>query len=78
MTIVIESCPFCGWHDVELGEIEPGRFAVDCPECECIGPFADDINAAIARWNAAHEKNLSLDRHVRHINAWQRGEDVAS
>lgn len=49
--ITVQPCPFCGWHDVEIDEIEPGRFAVDCPECEAIGPFADTQLDAIDAWN---------------------------
>ena len=62
--INIKHCPFCDHADVEVNEIEPGRFAIDCPECECIGPFADDLDTAIRLWNvplrASDKRRLSL------------------
>lgn len=67
----IMPCPFCDYTDVEFCEVEPGRFAIDCPECECIGPFADDIETAIQRWNAPHDKSLKLDLLVREAKQWQ-------
>jgi hypothetical protein len=51
--VTIDDCPFCGWHDVEIGDISPLRIAVDCPECWCIGPGADTVPGAIALWNWA-------------------------
>lgn len=50
---VIKPCPFCEWEDVLIGEIAPGHFAVDCPECECIGPFGDTVDEAVEAWNRA-------------------------
>lgn len=49
--LIIKPCPFCGHADVEICEVEPGRIAIDCPECETIGPFADTVEAAIDMWN---------------------------
>lgn len=47
-------CPFCGFDDVELCEVDLGCFAVDCPDCECIGPISrDSMGVAIAEWNKA-------------------------
>ena len=64
MTTTIRNCPFCDHDDVEINEIEPGRYAIDCPECECIGPFADDVDTAIRLWNsplrAADKLRLSV------------------
>lgn len=48
---VIKPCPFCSHVDVEICEVEPGRIAIDCPECECIGPFADTVEEAVDLWN---------------------------
>ena len=64
-TIVVNDCPFCGWHDVEIDEIEPGRYAVDCPECECIGPFADTQLGAIDAWNLGSDPAAVLPLLVR-------------
>ncbi len=51
MSLGILPCPFCEFVDVEICEVEPGRIAIDCPECECIGPFADSVEGAAAMWN---------------------------
>jgi Lar family restriction alleviation protein len=51
--IEIKPCPFCGHADVELGEPEPNRFAVDCPECGCVGPIINELHSAIDKWNSA-------------------------
>lgn len=59
--VVIKNCPFCNWHDVEIDEIDMGRFSVCCPECETIGPVANDINAAIRSWNNRTEHRTILD-----------------
>lgn len=47
----IKHCPFCGNQDVQIGEPEPGKIAIDCPECECVGPFGFSIESAIELWN---------------------------
>lgn len=52
MTTILP-CPFCGYHDVEIDEIEIGSYAVDCPDCRCIGPYGGDIMGAIREWNRA-------------------------
>jgi Lar family restriction alleviation protein len=49
--LIIKPCPFCGYADVEICEVEPGRIAIDCPECETIGPFADTPEDAAELWN---------------------------
>jgi len=49
----INPCPFCNHDDVELDEVRPGEYAVDCPECECIGPIQSEIMEAIKFWNMA-------------------------
>lgn len=61
--IEILPCPFCGYRDVEICEVEPGRIAIDCPDCECIGPFADSVEEAAKLWNAPQ---LTLQRVLRH------------
>jgi Lar family restriction alleviation protein len=53
MTLTVNPCPFCGHVDVEFSEVEPGTIAVDCPECQCIGPFADSHDEAASKWNRA-------------------------
>jgi Lar family restriction alleviation protein len=55
----ILQCPFCGYDDVEIMEIQPGRWSIDCPDCECIGPFADSVDEAIANWNKAARKDFA-------------------
>ena len=50
-TIHIEPCPFCGFDDVEIGEVRVGEFSVDCPECEAIGPIKPSEMEAISFWN---------------------------
>ena len=61
--IAILPCPFCSWSDVEVCEVEPGRVAIDCPECECIGPFADTPEKAAELWNAPQ---LKLRQSLQH------------
>lgn len=65
MIIEIKPCPFCDYADVEVCEVEPGRYAIDCPDCECIGPFSDSVEGAIEKWNAPHNKDFNMDRLVR-------------
>lgn len=50
-TIFIDRCPFCGYDDVELDEVRIGEFAVDCPECEAMGPIKPSEMEAISYWN---------------------------
>jgi len=64
------SCPFCDETDVEYCEVEPGTFAIDCPTCQCIGPFADDAEGAVIAWNKAHDKDLKLTRLVKEAREW--------
>jgi len=53
MSLTVDKCPFCDYDDVEIGEVSPGEFAVDCPECRCIGPVCGDVMESIAKWNEA-------------------------
>ena len=50
-TIFIDRCPFCGFDDVQIGEVRPGEFSVDCPECEAMGPIKPSEMEAISYWN---------------------------
>lgn len=59
MTIVVSNCPFCGSINVEIGEVSIGEYAVECTECRCIGPIANDIMESIRDWNRAWEKDVS-------------------
>lgn len=52
----VNPCPFCNHADVEYSEVEPGTYAVDCPECQCIGPFADSTEEAAKLWNKAGQQ----------------------
>lgn len=61
--IVILPCPFCTWHDVEVCEVEPGRIAIDCPECQAIGPFADTTEKAVDLWNAPQLRLRQVLQH---------------
>ena len=50
--ITVFPCPFCGHDDVEIDEIAPKTYAVDCPACGCIGPTSTCTpEDAIAAWN---------------------------
>jgi len=53
MSIHVSGCPFCDYDDVEITEVSPGEFAVDCPDCRCIGPILGEPMEAIAKWNDA-------------------------
>lgn len=63
----IKPCPFCGWHDVELDEIDRQCYAVCCPDCEAIGPVSrhpdpfKGQHAAIAKWN---RRVMSPDQQI--------------
>ncbi len=61
MSVIIHDCPFCGHADVEIDEVGPAEFAIDCGECRAIGPICGDIMSAIAAWNAAprHHKETA-------------------
>ena len=61
----VRNCPFCDEDQVEIGEPEPGEYAVDCPTCRCIGPYASSIESAIQLWNAPHDRDFKIDRLVR-------------
>lgn len=50
-TIFIDRCPFCGFDDVQIGEVRPGEFSVDCPECEAMGLIKPSEMEAISYWN---------------------------
>jgi len=50
----IDPCPFCGYADIEIDEIEIGIIAICCPECMAIGPHQDgsqSVELAIQKWN---------------------------
>lgn len=49
-TIFIDCCPFCGFDDVEIGEVGP-EFSIDCPECQAMGPVKPSEMEAISYWN---------------------------
>lgn len=51
MSDIMLPCPFCGHEDVEIDEVTTQEFAVDCPECRCIGPIRDTVMEAISFWN---------------------------
>jgi hypothetical protein len=70
MTTTPLSCPFCDEIDVEYCEVYPGQIAIDCPSCQCIGPFADTPEGAVIAWNRAHEKDLKLTRLVNEARDW--------
>lgn len=52
----INPCPFCGHVDVEWGGPVLGTYAIDCPECQCIGPFADSPEEAAQKWSKAGQQ----------------------
>lgn len=57
----INPCPFCGNEDIEIDEVRIGEYAVDCPECECIGPIKPEIMSAITAWNGAPQSIVNRD-----------------
>ena len=63
--VTIMPCPFCDHEDVEVDEVAPGQFAIDCPECGAIGPILDTVSTAIELWNAPHGKSFKLARLIR-------------
>ena len=60
----INHCPFCGHDDVEIDEIDLGRFAVGCPECECIGPIFPQVMDAIRAWNGSVDRTPPADNVI--------------
>lgn len=61
MSITVNDCPFCGQADVEIYEVSTYEFAVECPECRCIGPITYDVMSAIAAWNKADKTKTLVD-----------------
>lgn len=59
----IHPCPFCGYDDVSITEVEPGRIAIDCDNCQCIGPFADTVEEASALWNKPTDYRRQIELH---------------
>jgi hypothetical protein len=59
--ITVNDCPFCGYKDVEFCEVEPGTIAVECPACQCIGPFADSHDEAAVKWNRVGVQEIAVD-----------------
>ncbi len=59
--ITVNNCPFCGDENVEIDEIRSGEYAVDCQECESIGPIRADIMTAIEDWNRAPQSIVNRD-----------------
>lgn len=57
--ITVNSCPFCGDDQVEIDEVRPGEYAVDCLECEAIGPIKPEIMEAIKAWNGSPQKAVN-------------------
>jgi len=53
MTLIVHDCPFCNASNVEIDERAPEEFAVECCECNALGPTTGDVMSAIAAWNAA-------------------------
>lgn len=49
MSITVNDCPFCGHADVEIDEVSTYEFAVECPECRCIGPICGSVLGVIVR-----------------------------
>lgn len=54
----IYACPFCGHVDVEIDEVGIGEYAIDCPECRCMGPICGSIMESIREWNAAPRQTI--------------------
>lgn len=44
--ITVDICPFCGHHDIEITEAGSYEYAVDCPECQHIGPLLQRHHAS--------------------------------
>jgi hypothetical protein len=65
--ITVDQCPFCSHAEVEIDEVSPYEYAVDCPECRAIGPICNDIMQAIAAWNKATRLEL-LDFEIPATN----------
>jgi hypothetical protein len=76
MKIEIHACPFCDHDDVEVDEVSPGRYAICCPECGCVGPVCDDVSAAVEAWNRPHGRDFSLERAVREAREWGRTREM--
>ena len=55
MAVIVSGCPFCGYDDVQIDEVDISQFAVTCPDCMATGPLRNDVMLSIADWNAAHQ-----------------------
>ena len=48
----VKPCPFCGDDDPHIDEIEPGKYALVCQDCQTIGPASEvSQQGAILAWN---------------------------
>lgn len=58
--INIKPCPFCGhdMNDIVLSEEglascqENKTMSIECSQCECLGPFKENVEKAAIAWNA--------------------------
>lgn len=48
---VLLACPFCHKNDIFIEQCDVEEFAVVCNECGVCGPFANDEDNAIKKWN---------------------------
>lgn len=60
----LRPCPFCGneeMFDNYLAEMSPGRWCVECPDCEAGGPVMSSKEDAIEMWNYGNPRSEEDD-----------------
>ena len=50
LTVGLENCPYCDSSDLRIVDA-CDQVAVTCKHCHAIGPHADSVAKAAARWN---------------------------
>ena len=70
----IAPCPFCGFDDVEIDEMD-SEFLVFCPECLAFGPPATKVMGAINLWSVrAPERLRNINSESRDVLSQARNE----
>lgn len=61
----LEPCPFCGeaekLEDMIVAPGAPAGWAIRCPTCFTVGPFAEHRGQAIANWNRRPTSTLTIN-----------------
>lgn len=75
----LKPCPFCGSgmegnvtdHPAGFAKDSSGHSAVNCCECDAVGPFRDSLERACAAWNTRTATALQEEVERLKIENWQ-------